>query len=174
MIKLPLQLSETAVNQLPGLRATAQALDDDIEPIAAALRRLRRERGWSSGECERARIEFLQFMLLQHVTNDPISPSSRGDEVWHAFLLFTERYAAWCFRHFGRFVHHRPFSEDPNQRRREIDGARQSAALRAEVFEDTFNDNADCDSPSCHQCHGCGISATSQAATERALHSVTR
>jgi hypothetical protein len=30
------------------------------------------------------------------------------DEVWHAFILFTSDYAAFCDEVFGRFVHHAP------------------------------------------------------------------
>jgi hypothetical protein len=30
------------------------------------------------------------------------------DEMWHAFVLFTRDYAAFCDKHFGRFIHHAP------------------------------------------------------------------
>jgi hypothetical protein len=30
------------------------------------------------------------------------------DEIWHAFILFTRRYAEFCNDVLGRFVHHRP------------------------------------------------------------------
>ena len=33
------------------------------------------------------------------------------DPAWHAFILDTERYAAYCEKHFGRFLHHHPFVE---------------------------------------------------------------
>ena len=30
------------------------------------------------------------------------------DEMWHTFVLFTQPYAAFCQRYFGRFIHHAP------------------------------------------------------------------
>lgn len=34
--------------------------------------------------------------------------STRVDEVWHQFVLYTGEYAQFCERSFGEFVHHRP------------------------------------------------------------------
>ena len=35
-------------------------------------------------------------------------PSHAVDEAWHGFILCTARYAAFCDRAYGRFLHHHP------------------------------------------------------------------
>ena len=37
-----------------------------------------------------------------------IEPLRIVDEMWHEFLLHTTRYAGFCERWFGRYVHHEP------------------------------------------------------------------
>lgn len=39
-----------------------------------------------------------------------LSPPEVIDIGWHAFLLFTREYQAFCDTHFGRFIHHVPFT----------------------------------------------------------------
>ena len=34
------------------------------------------------------------------------------DDMWHTFLMFTEDYANFCERYFGRFIHHSPRDEN--------------------------------------------------------------
>lgn len=41
------------------------------------------------------------------------APMRIVDEVWHAAILDTPRYAALCAQHLGRFVHHVPSGADP-------------------------------------------------------------
>ena len=39
----------------------------------------------------------------------PVSMPSQGvDEVWHAFILSTRQYQAFCLRVYGRYLHHTP------------------------------------------------------------------
>lgn len=40
-------------------------------------------------------------------------PSATVDEAWHAFLLHSQEYEAFCHSTFGRFVHHVPREHDP-------------------------------------------------------------
>jgi hypothetical protein len=35
-------------------------------------------------------------------------PSQVADDLWHAFILYTRNYDAFCKRAFGRFLHHTP------------------------------------------------------------------
>lgn len=37
-----------------------------------------------------------------------VSPSPEVDALWHAFILDTRVYAAWCEERYGRFIHHVP------------------------------------------------------------------
>ena len=55
-----------------------------------------------------AETEFLRFVLLTDVADGPISPTKRGDDYWHAFLMFIRDYRMWCEKHFGQFLDHQP------------------------------------------------------------------
>ena len=35
-------------------------------------------------------------------------PSQVVDDVWHEFILFTRAYTHFCYRAFGRYLHHTP------------------------------------------------------------------
>lgn len=84
-----------------------------------------------------------------------LAPSELVDYGWHAFILHTVDYAAFCERVVGRFVHHVPTDEDEH-----LPGGPQAthertlAAIRSAgyaVDDELWPDMADC-----HQCHqGC-------------------
>lgn len=40
-------------------------------------------------------------------------PSHAVDEAWHGLILCTARYATFCDRAYGRFLHHHPTGTDP-------------------------------------------------------------
>jgi hypothetical protein len=40
-------------------------------------------------------------------------PSHAVDEAWHGLILCTARYAAFCDRAYGRFLHHHPDGDTP-------------------------------------------------------------
>lgn len=49
------------------------------------------------------------FHLCNSAGRNMISmPSQAVDDAWHEFILFTRRYARFCQRGFGRFLHHTP------------------------------------------------------------------
>ncbi|WP_062976348.1 glycine-rich domain-containing protein [Nocardia flavorosea] len=41
-------------------------------------------------------------------------PSRAVDEAWHGFILCTRRYADFCERAYGRFLHHHPEGAEPS------------------------------------------------------------
>ena len=43
-------------------------------------------------------------------------PSHAVDEAWHGLILCTARYAAFCDRAYGRFLHHHPEGGAPSGR----------------------------------------------------------
>jgi hypothetical protein len=58
---------------------------------------------------EEAMHEWRKFMTTILYTGGPVGMISPiVDEVWHAFILFTKDYAAFCDDVFGRFIHHAP------------------------------------------------------------------
>lgn len=64
--------------------------------------------GLSAGFAATAIREYARFMALGRVFGGEV-PSKVIDEVWHAHILDTRRYAADCERVFGQFVHHYPY-----------------------------------------------------------------
>ncbi|WP_406089519.1 glycine-rich domain-containing protein [Kitasatospora purpeofusca] len=97
-----------------------------------------------------------------------LAPSRLVDHGWHAFLLHTHEYAAFCDRIAGRFLHHRP--EVGGARANDV-GVATTTALRAagyQVDPELWAASADCSEGSggdgsdtsgsggCAQCHqGC-------------------
>jgi hypothetical protein len=59
-------------------------------------------------------------------------PSQVVDDAWHAFILFTRGYHAFCDRAFGRFLHHTPAEamQSPTQAQNGIKRAWRLACLR--------------------------------------------
>ena len=54
-------------------------------------------------------IEFKRYMALVGLGYRGLGMLSREvDEVWHACILFTQEYAAFCQTAIGNFVHHVP------------------------------------------------------------------
>jgi hypothetical protein len=83
--------------------------------------------------------ELKRYLLLTQHECGRVSPmfSSRIDEVWHQFILFTAEYAAFCERYFGRFLDHVPeqsrrIPHTPNR------DAHSSAALSFEHFRAVY------------------------------------
>ena len=69
----------------------------------------------SRGEALEARIEFLQFMALLHISKQALAPTFRADLFWHVFLLHTREYMRFCTEHFGKFIHHEPLDEESSE-----------------------------------------------------------
>jgi hypothetical protein len=70
--------------------------------------------GMSGEDYDRLFPEFLKFAFLTEVARQerpwatlPML-SKQVDQVWHAFILFTAEYAAFCDATLGRFLHHKP------------------------------------------------------------------
>jgi len=53
--------------------------------------------------------EFRKYLVLIGLGYERIGmPSEAVDQIWHAFILFTEDYMRFCEEVFGFYVHHRP------------------------------------------------------------------
>jgi hypothetical protein len=66
--------------------------------------------------------EMLLFLDLVADSKDFISPPGPVDVAWHAFLLHTRDYEAYCRERFGRVIHHEPTGRpDPRAYRRAYD-----------------------------------------------------
>jgi hypothetical protein len=54
--------------------------------------------------------EAKKFLVLSYIDSDESwnMYSTRVDEAWHQFVLFTSQYADFCHRYFGEYLHHNP------------------------------------------------------------------
>lgn len=55
--------------------------------------------------------EMLKFLVLCVTSEKVHAPSAAVDGAWHAFLMHTQEYEAFCLEKLGRFIHHNPKPE---------------------------------------------------------------
>jgi hypothetical protein len=60
---------------------------------------------------ERVVDQAAAFLAACTATSAPLSPSAAVDLGWHAFILHTRDYAAFCETVAGGFIHHVPHEE---------------------------------------------------------------
>ena len=67
--------------------------------------------GMSPEEANEATTGYIQYIvaeLAKEKKHGALSPTIVIDQAWHAHVLHTRRYEAFCNKYFGRFVHHNP------------------------------------------------------------------
>jgi hypothetical protein len=85
----------------------------------AVISRIEREEGVDRETARRWFDEMLVFLDLAAESDKMISPPKAVDAAWHAFLLHTRDYEAYCNERYGRIIHHQPTGEpDPDAYRR--------------------------------------------------------
>ena len=70
--------------------------------------RMLKNRLMPEGIIELAITEYRKFMTLMILDNAFEMFSAEVDEVWHAHILLTRRYAEFCQAVRGSFIHHEP------------------------------------------------------------------
>lgn len=51
-----------------------------------------------------------ELLIVKKIRGGDVSPPSElVDKVWHEFILHTREYMDFCERHFGEYIHHRPY-----------------------------------------------------------------
>jgi len=69
------------------------------------------ESGCSQATAERRRRELFRFLIiLGHLPRRGYGMYGPVDDLWHSFVLHTERYQAFCETYATGFVHHHPGS----------------------------------------------------------------
>jgi hypothetical protein len=64
---------------------------------------------FAADEIDQIHAAYVRFVALAASHDDgAIELSQKVDDFWHAHILFTEDYAAFCQAVAGRFLHHRP------------------------------------------------------------------
>ncbi|WP_199040007.1 glycine-rich domain-containing protein [Glycomyces salinus] len=64
-----------------------------------------------SNTAERVVDQAAAFLAACAATSAPLAPSAAVDLGWHAFILHTRDYAAFCETVAGGFIHHVPHEE---------------------------------------------------------------
>lgn len=69
---------------------------------------------WSGVYTHRAIQEYKKFVFLVTIADQPLSPSTAIDRVWHYHLLYTHSYwDEFCGKILQRPLHHSPSSGEP-------------------------------------------------------------
>ena len=126
----------------------------------ALTQRLQRKLKISEAESLQLFHDTKLFLFICGVNTDRgYVPPKAIDNGWHEFLLYTEDYANFCDRYFGRFLHHRPYQPEAPINIR--DGALKTLTKAREVAGDELSDNwlanellefASCGSCGCDAC----------------------
>jgi uncharacterized membrane protein YgcG len=102
---------------------------------AAVIERIARENGVDH---ETARLwfgEMLVFLDLCATSGEMLSPPKPVDAAWHAFILHTRDYEAYCKERFGRVIHHQPTGEpDPSAYARAFEARSGSGAMDTTIW----------------------------------------
>lgn len=64
---------------------------------------------WTEDRINAAVAEYREYLMyISASRNLHVLPPLDADEVWHAHIIHTREYAAFCQEHFGQFLHHVP------------------------------------------------------------------
>jgi hypothetical protein len=82
--------------------------DECARKFPAVVKRISRENRVRQKTAAKWLHEALKFLDAVAEAPEPISPSKKVDEAWHAFILHTNQYMSWCEGRYGRYIHHVP------------------------------------------------------------------
>jgi len=198
LLVLVLIVAVVYANTLPlGLRADAQVSGEVLiklkelqgENLDFLAKRLVLKEHVTREEADRYVLDFTRWMSLNLFSNasvtlpisspvvdirGPFVPSNYVDEAWHNFILYTKEYHAWCFKHFGRFIHHVPENEDVVEEQAiHANNWAKTVILMRDLYDVEWNKTSegecgDCKSIDAGSCGGCGTSGNCKTAGEKA------
>ena len=94
-------------------------------------------KGWTQPKADRMATIYKRFLYLTEKYSDKsIIPTAELDEVWHAHILDTRKYAEDCEKTFGHFVHHFPYlgMRGPEDAKRAAESFAETSRLFLEEF----------------------------------------
>jgi len=93
---------------------------------AAVIARIETEHGVDTATAKAWFGEMLIFLDLCARSDEMLSPPPDVDAAWHAFVLHSRDYEAYCSERYGRVIHHQPSGEpDPAAYRRAYERRRE-------------------------------------------------
>lgn len=93
------------------LASLPDAIEDSYIP-AIALRNAAEQLNITVDEMQTYVPELLSFLVLASEQPTPML-SNKVDTLWHQFILCTKDYLNFCYKYFGKFIHHTPKSNVP-------------------------------------------------------------
>ena len=102
--KAELGLNQDTMASLP------DALVDSYLP-AVAVRKAAEQLNITEDEMQTYVPELLSYLLMASEQPTPML-SNKVDTLWHQFILCTKDYLNFCFKYFGKFIHHTPNLDD--------------------------------------------------------------
>ena len=86
---------------------------------SAVVERIQRDAGVDRETATALWGELLIFLDMVAASKQFVSPPPPVDVAWHAFILHTRDYEAYCRERYGRIIHHQPTGKpDPHAYRR--------------------------------------------------------
>jgi hypothetical protein len=77
--------------------------------LNAICKKVQIQQKWDDATIARAEHEYREYLAAALAIPDRMVPPSRtADEIWHAHILDTQKYADDCKKVFGGFLHHVP------------------------------------------------------------------
>jgi hypothetical protein len=113
-----------------------QVMDYPLPPL---IERFQQKLGLSQDAAMQLFDDTKRFLYLCGISDKPIAPNETLDFGWHQFLLFSEEYADFCQKNFGRFIHHRPTRLDNPPPKGEM--SRRAVDLAKTVFGENLSSN---------------------------------
>jgi hypothetical protein len=101
----------------------------------AVVVRIQADEGVDRETARRSFNEMLVFLDLVADSKRFISPPRPVDVAWHAFILHTREYEAYCRERFGRVIHHEPTATaDPAAYRRAYERRTRYGPMDAAIW----------------------------------------
>jgi hypothetical protein len=96
------------------------------------IRKIQTDTGLDPQQASSLFEDVKRFLALCASTPQSLAPTREIDVGWHAFILFTNDYDAFCRGYCGRFIHHQP--DDPAQAGGSTEAGRRTRVFAREVF----------------------------------------
>lgn len=126
----------------------------DLDPVLVKLTDKHAGHGWTVDRARLGAEEYRKFLFLTVARPETIVPTEFVDDVWHAHILDTMKYAEDCNQAFGFFLHHFPYFGIRSDADQEM--LQSTFRATAEIYECEFGTSYFVGSDSCGNCSGCG------------------
>lgn len=109
--------------------------------LTHVINRVVKEKKWSPRMGQVAGKFYRNFLLLcKKHPKAHLSPTLQIDEIWHAHILYTQDYHAFCDKVFGKYLHHQPLMPGAEEAEANNDAIGLLQKLHQEEFGEPIYD----------------------------------